>query len=151
MCWLAAVLRGACTQVGIGHALFSGHRAHSVLCLQLFHNSETILAKITNQPESRINKGDFLIAQLLDTYDFFFHLKRTTVFPTPYQRRGCWEWIRGLGKEVDVAKVTQTLGTRELAPGKTKKGCLLQSCRRWTQEISGLSYSTGTTHGVCLS
>lgn len=75
-CWLAAVSGGACVWVGTGHALFSGYRALSVLCLQLFHNSKTILAKITNQPECRTNKGNFLIALLLDTYNFFFLLKR---------------------------------------------------------------------------
>lgn len=58
--------------VDTGHALFSGHKVRSVLCLQLFHNSKTILTKITNQPEYRRNKGNFLVALLLNTYGFFF-------------------------------------------------------------------------------
>lgn len=59
--------------VGTGHALFSGYRALSVLGLQLFRNSKTMLTETTNQPECRRNKGNFL---LLDTYDFFFPFKK---------------------------------------------------------------------------
>lgn len=35
-------------------------------------NSKAILTKITNQPKCRRNRGNFLIALLLNTYFFFF-------------------------------------------------------------------------------
>lgn len=133
-------------RVDTGHALFSGHKVRSVLCLQLFHNSKTILTKITNQPECRRNKGNFLVALLLNTY-LFFLLKRGQQCSQLLIREEAARSV--LGKEVDVAKVTQTLGTRELAPGKTKAASHNVAGGK-SRSLGCVLTTTGTTHDVCL-
>lgn len=52
---------------------------------------------------------------------FIFLLKRGDhSVPNPLSEKRLLGVRQVLGKEVDVAKVTRTLGTSELAPGKTK-------------------------------